>query len=73
MFQSYVVLKVADLRAFSAFRVRICRGRRHPPRSHFDTNNRNSKGGVTFTWDFTPPYDFYPTPTVFYPICEVVN
>ena len=48
------------LRDFQAFRVRICRVKKHPPRLHLDTNNRNSKGGVTFIWGFTPPYDFYP-------------
>ena len=57
--------KVADLQAFSAFRVCICRKLRHPPRSHLDTNNRNSEGGVTFTWGFTPPRDFYPYYTVY--------
>ena len=48
--------KVPYLRDFQAFRVRICRLRRHPPRLHLDTNNRNSKGGITFTWGFTPPH-----------------
>ena len=56
---------------FSYKDVFICRGRRHPPRSHPDTNNRNSKGGVTFIWGFTQPYDFYPFCTVYpaiYPV-----
>ena len=65
--------KVADLRAFSAFRVRICRKLRHPPSLYLDTNNRNSKGEVTFAWGFTPPYDFYPTPLFFTPFTPCGN
>lgn len=33
----------------------------------------NSEGGVTFTWGFTPLYDFYPTPLYFTPFTPCGN
>ena len=60
------MLKVPCLRAFQAFRVRICRKLRHLPRSHTLIQTIETLRVVTFTWGFTPP--LYPSVYPFYPI-----